>query len=63
MIFVNVRLSNAGEYVCVATNENGKSRSTMSLTVEKVELPNVRNVTPIYAYDNRYISYEFPCSS
>ena len=42
LIFVNVRLSNAGEYVCVATNENGNSRSTMALSVEKVDLPNVR---------------------
>jgi len=36
-----VRESNAGRYVCVATNQAGESRSRMTLHVVQKELPKV----------------------
>lgn len=42
MIIVDVDSSNAGQYVCVATNEGGVSESHMTLHVVKKDLPNVR---------------------
>lgn len=35
-------LENAGSYECVATNNDGESRSPARITVKKVELPTVR---------------------
>nr|XP_039259403.1 basement membrane-specific heparan sulfate proteoglycan core protein-like isoform X1 [Styela clava] len=41
LYFRNVTISNAGKYMCIATNSGGTTRSEMSITVEDKSLPKV----------------------
>lgn len=51
--FVSIATSDAGKYVCIATNHQGEAKTAMQLDVEPRRLPPVGGTPPKFSIDKR----------